>query len=178
VLLYEDTLSGQRRWVGVTDGGINVAPSLEEKVQIIHNAVAVLRAIGIERPKMALMSATEAVSDAVPSTVDAKRITEMAGGGRFGQCEVFGPLALDNALLESAAKAKGISSQVAGHADCMVAPNIDAGNLLGKAVKYFGGSQCAHVVVGARAPILIPSRVESADDKLNSIALGVVAGGR
>ncbi len=178
VLLYEDTLAGGPRLVGITDGGINVAPTLDEKIQIVHNAVAVLQAIGIERPKIALMSATEAVTDSVPSTLDAKRLTEMAAGGEFGNCEVFGPLALDNALLESAAKAKGIASRVAGHADCMVVPNIEAGNLLGKAVKYFGGSQCAHVVVGAKAPILIPSRVESADDKLNSIALGVVAGGR
>jgi len=178
VLLYEDTLAGGRRLVGITDGGINVAPTADEKIQIVHNAVAVLHALGMERPKIALMSATEAVTESVPSTVDANRLTEMAAGGAFGDCEVFGPLALDNALLESAAKAKGIASQVAGHADCMVVPNIEAGNLLGKAVKYFGGSQCAHVVVGASAPILIPSRVESADDKLNSIALGVVAGGR
>jgi phosphate butyryltransferase len=98
----------------------------------------------------------------------------MATRGEFGECEVFGPLALDNALLESAAQAKGIVSPVAGHADVMVAPNIEAGNILGKAVKYFGGSQCAHVIVGARAPVLIPSRVESAEDKLNSVALGVI----
>jgi phosphate butyryltransferase len=98
----------------------------------------------------------------------------MASRGEFGECEVFGPLALDNALLESAAQAKGIISPVAGHADVMVAPNIEAGNILGKAVKYFAGSQCAHVIVGAKVPVLIPSRVESADDKLNSVALGVV----
>jgi len=163
--------------VGITDGGINVAPSCDEKAQIIHNAVAVMRAIDIERPKIAVMSATEAVSESVPSTLDAKRPTEMGAEGQFGECEVFGPLALDNVLLESAAKAKGITSRVAGRADCMVVPNIEAGNLLGKAVKYLGGSQCAHVVVGAKVPILIPSRVESADDKLNSIALGVVAVG-
>ena len=174
ILLYEDTLAGVRRLVGITDGGVNVAPTLDEKAQIICNAVAVLRVIGIERPKIAVMSATEAVRDAVPSTWDAKRLAGM--GCQFGDCEVFGPLALDNALLESAAKAKGITSPVAGRADCLVVPNIEAGNLLGKAVKYFGGSQCAHVVVGAKVPILIPSRVESTDDKLNSIALGVVAG--
>ena len=177
VLLYEDTLSGHRRLVGITDGGINVAPSVDDKKQIICNALAVLHAIGIERPKIALMSATEAVTESVPSTLDAQKLTEMGAAGEFGECEIFGPLALDNVLLESAAKAKGIASPVAGHADCMVVPNIEAGNLLGKAVKYFGDSECAHVVVGAKAPILIPSRVESADDKLNSIALGVVACG-
>jgi len=174
VLLYEDTLSGARRLVGITDGGINVAPSCDEKAQIIQDAVAVMRAIGIVRPKIALMSATEVVSESVPSTLDAEILTERGAGNEFGECDVFGPLALDNALLESAATAKGITSRVAGRADCMVVPNIEAGNLLGKAVKYLAGSQCAHVVVGAKVPILIPSRVESADDKLNSIALGVV----
>ena len=174
VLLYEDTLAGETRLVGITDGGLNVAPTLEQKRQIVQNGVEVLRCLGIRRPKMAMMSATEAVSPSVPSTEDARRLTEMGKAGEFGEAEVFGPLALDGALLESAARAKGITSEVAGRADCMVVPNIEAGNLLGKAVKYLGGSQCAHVVVGARVPILIPSRVESVDDKVNSIALGVV----
>jgi phosphate butyryltransferase len=175
VLLYEDTLAGETRLVGVTDGGINVLPSLEQKKQIVANAVSVMHALGVQRPRIALMSATEAVTDSVPSTVEAQALTQMAERGELGDCDVFGPLALDNALLESAAQAKGISSPVAGHADVMVAPNIEAGNILGKAVKYFGGSQCAHVVVGAKVPVLIPSRVESANDKLNSLALGVVA---
>lgn len=178
VLLYEDVLSGSKRLVGVTDGGLNVAPTLEQKKQIVENAIEVMRCIGIRRPKMAIMSATEAVSESVPSTVDARALTEMCGRGEFGDAEVFGPLALDNALLEAAAKAKGISGPVAGHADCMVVPNIEAGNLLGKAVKYLGGSQCAHVVVGAKTPILIPSRIESADDKVNAIALGVLFAAR
>jgi phosphate butyryltransferase len=174
VLLYEDTVSGARRLVGVTDGGINVLPSLEQKRQIIENAIIVMHALGLQRPRIALMSATEAVTEAVPSTIEAKALTEMAARSELGECEVFGPLALDNALLESAAQAKGITSPVAGHADVMVAPNIEAGNILGKAVKYFAGSQCAHVIVGAKVPVLIPSRVESADDKLNSVALGVL----
>ena len=174
VLFYEDTLSGSSRFVGITDGGLNVAPSLEQKRQIVMNAIEVMRCVGITRPKMAMMSATEAVSASVPSTEDARRLTEMGEAGVFGEAEVYGPLALDGALLEPAAKAKGIANSVAGHADCMVVPNIEAGNLLAKAVKYLGGSQCAHVVVGAKVPILIPSRVESVDDKVNSIALGVL----
>ena len=178
VMLYEDTLAGYRRLVGVTDGGLNVAPDLEQKKQILLNAVDVMHAIGIERPKMAIMSATEAVTPSLPSTMDAQTLTEMAKLGAFGECEVYGPLALDNALLESAAKEKGITSPVAGHADCMVVPNIESGNLLGKAVKYLGGSQCGHVVLGAKVPVLIPSRVESVDDKINSVALGVLASGR
>lgn len=174
VLLYVDTLAGDTRLVGVTDGGLNIAPTLEQKQQIIENAIAVMRCIGIRRPKIALMSATESVSKSVPSTEDAATLSDMGRNGAFGDADVFGPIALDGALLESAARAKGISSPVAGHADCMVVPNIESGNLLGKAVKYLGGSQCAHVVVGAKVPILIPSRVESVDDKVNSIALGVL----
>lgn len=177
VLIYEDTLSGTRRFVGITDGGINVLPDFEQKKGIVANAVLVMQALGFERPRIALMSATEAVSEAVPSTVEARRLTELAETGVFGNCKVFGPLALDNALLASAAQAKGICSPVAGHADVMVAPNIEAGNILGKAVKYFLSSQCAHVIVGASIPILIPSRVESADDKLNAIALGALIHG-
>ena len=178
VLLYEDKLAGEVRLVGITDGGLNVAPNLEQKKQIVQNAIEVMRSLGLARPKIALMSATEAVSESVPSSVDARKLTEMGEAGEFGDAEVFGPLALDCALLESAAQAKGIEHPVAGHADCMVVPNIEAGNLLGKSVKYLGGSQCAHVVAGAKVPILIPSRVESVDDKVNSIALGVIFAAR
>ncbi len=174
VMLYEDVLSGAPRLVGLSDGGLNVAPNLEQKRQIVQNAVAVMHSLGLARPKIAIMCASEVVSESMPATLEARALTKMGAGGEFGEAEVYGPLALDNALLESAAKAKGITSPVAGHADCMIMPNIEAGNLLGKAVKYLGGSQCAHVVVGAKVPILIPSRVESADDKLNAIALGVI----
>lgn len=143
VLLYEDTISGERRIVAITDGGLNVAPNLDQKKQIVENAVIALRALGFPRPRIALMSATEAVTESLPSTVEARQLTELAATGAFGDCQVYGPLALDNALLESAARAKNIASPVAGHADCMVVPNIEAGNLLGKAVKYLGSSQCA-----------------------------------
>ncbi|MGA2904121.1 MAG: phosphate acyltransferase [Candidatus Korobacteraceae bacterium] len=174
VLLYEDKLAGDVRLVGISDGGLNVLPNLEQKKQIVQNAIEVMHSLGVARPKIALMSATEAVSERLPSSVDARELTAMGEAGQFGDADIFGPLALDCALLESAAQAKGIVHPVAGHADCMVVPNIEAGNLLGKSVKYLGGSQCAHVVVGAKVPILIPSRVESVDDKVNSIALGVI----
>ncbi len=178
VLLYEDKLAGETRLVGISDGGLNVLPNLEQKKQIVQNAIEVMRCLGLSRPKIAIMSATEAVSESVPSTVDARLLTELGAAGEFGDADIFGPLALDCALLESAAREKGITHPVAGRADCMIVPNIEAGNLLGKAVKYLGGSQCAHVVVGASVPILIPSRVESVDDKVNSIALGVIFAGR
>jgi len=174
VLLYEDVLSGEPRLVAITDGGLNVLPTLEHKRQIVLNAIEVLHCIGIAHPYIALMSATEAVTDTIPSTLDAVALVGMASRGDFGDATLFGPLALDNALLLSAAKAKGITNPVAGRADCLVVPNLEAGNLLGKAVKYFGGSQCAHIVVGARVPVLIPSRVESVDDKVDAMALGVL----
>jgi phosphate butyryltransferase len=176
VLIYEDTLSGRPRLVGITDGGVNVLPTLEEKVQIVRNAVEVFHTLGFPRPKVALMSATEVVTDAIPSTVEADELTRRHRQGELElpECELYGPLALDNALLEWAARAKRVASPVAGRADILVVPNIEAGNLLGKAVKFFGGSICAHVVLGARVPVLIPSRVESAEDKLHSIALGVL----
>lgn len=177
VLIYEDVTSGERRFVGTTDGGLNVLPTLEQKKQIVENAVEVFHALGFARPKIAIMSATEAVSEKLPSTVDAKALTEMGARGEFGPCEVYGPLALDNALLVSAAEAKGITSPVAGRADVMVVPNIEAGNILGKGVKYLGGSACGHVIMGAKVPVLIPSRVESAEDKRNAVALGVIIHG-
>jgi phosphate butyryltransferase len=178
VLLYEDTLAGQLRLIGISDGGLNVLPNLEQKKQIVQNAIEVMRSLGLARPKIALMSATEAASESLPSSMDARILTEMGEAGQFGDAEVFGPLALDCALLASAAQAKGIKHPVAGRADCMVVPNIESGNLLGKSVKYLGGSQCAHVVAGAKVPVLIPSRVESVDDKVNSIALGVIFAAR
>lgn len=177
VLLYEDRLQGRPRLVAVTDGGINVLPSLEEKAAIIRNAVLVQRRLGVERPKVAVLSATEKATAALPSSVEAERLAEMAANGAFPDCEVFGPLALDNALSVEAARHKGIASPVAGAADILVVPNIEAGNILGKATKYLGGSACAHVVIGARVPVLIPSRTESSDDKLNSIALGALIHG-
>jgi phosphate butyryltransferase len=177
VLLYEDVTSGTKRLVGVTDGGINILPTLEQKKEIVQNAVQVFHSLGFGRPCIAIMSATEAVSEKIASTVDARSLTEMGARGEFGECEVYGPLALDNALLVSAAEAKGIRSPVAGRADVMVVPNIESGNLLGKGVKYLGGSACGHVIMGARVPVLIPSRVESAEDKLNAVALGVIIHG-
>ena len=175
VLVYEDTLSGRKRLVGVTDGGINPAPDAAGLKQIAANAVELFRLLGCARPKVALLSATEAVTESVASTVVARRIQEEAA--ELGECEVAGPLALDNALLPEAARAKGIGGPVAGQADILVVANIEAGNILGKSVKYFGGSITAHVVVGARVPVLIPSRVESEADKVHSIALGVLAAG-
>jgi phosphate butyryltransferase len=166
------------RLVGMSDGGINVAPTLDQKREIIVAAIDVFRALGMVRPKIAVMSALEVVTPAIPSTQDAQALVQMAATGVFKEAEVYGPLALDGALLEWAARAKGINHPVAGHADFLVMPNLEAGNMLAKSVIFLAGWQFAHVVAGAAVPILIPSRVESAEDKVNSIALGVVYAGR
>jgi phosphate butyryltransferase len=178
VAFFEHRTPEGTRLVGISDGGLNVAPTLAQKKQIVAGAIDVLRCLGVARPRIAVMSAIEVVSEAIPSTVDARELTRMCTEGAFGDAEVYGPLALDNALLEWAARAKGIDHPVAGHADCLIVPNIEAGNLLAKAIAFLAGWQFAHVIAGARVPILIPSRVETAQDKVNAIALGVLCAGR
>lgn len=166
------------RLVGLSDGGLNVAPTLAQKKEIIKGGIKVLHRLGVAWPKVALLSAVEVVTGAMPSTVEAWQLTGMGAAGEFGKADVYGPLALDNALLEWAAQAKGISHPVAGHADFLLAPTIEAANLLAKAIIFIAGSEFAHVIVGATKPILIPSRVESAQDKVNAMALGVVYAAR
>lgn len=165
------------RLVALSDGGINVSPTLEQKKQILLGGVQVLRALGIARPRVAVMSALEVVTGAMPSTGEAAALTAWAAEN-FPEAEVYGPLALDNALFESAARAKGITHPVAGHADFLLMPNLEAGNMLAKAILFLVNWPFAHVVVGARVPILIPSRVERPQDKVNSIALGVLYASR
>ena len=178
VAIFEHHDEDGPRLVATTDGGLNIAPTLEQKRQIILGAIDVLHCLGVVHPKIAIMSAIEVVSEAMASTVDARALTEMGASGLFGDAEVYGPLALDNALFAWAAKAKGIANPVAGHADCLVNPSIEAANLLAKAIIFLAGREFAHVVVGAKVPILIPSRVESAQDKVNSMALGVLYAAR
>ena len=175
---FEQRGEGGPRLTGLTDGGLNPAPTLGQKKQIVLNAIEMLHCLGFRRPKIAVVSATEMVTEAMASTMDAKALTEVCAAGEFGEAEGFGPLALDNALLEWAAKAKGISSPVAGHADCLLVPTVEAGNLLAKSIIFLAGWEFGHAVVGAKVPILIPSRVESAQDKVNAMALGVLYASR
>ncbi len=174
VAFFEHRIPSGSRLVAISDGGLNVAPSLEQKKQIVLGVIGALHRIGVECPRIALMSAVEVVSEGMPSTVDARAPTQMATSGLFGDAEVYGPLALDNALFPWAAEAKGIHHPVAGNADALIVPTIEAGNLLAKSIMFIAGREFAHVVMGAKTPILIPSRVESAQDKVNSIALGVL----
>ncbi len=173
LLIVESPMSGNG-FLGITDGGLNILPDLDQKKQIIENAVAVYHRLGVERPKVGIMAAVESVKDSMPATVDAKGLTEMNQNGEIGGCQVYGPLAFDIAVSEKAAHHKGVMNPVAGHVDIMVMPNIESGNILAKAFTYVMKVPVAHVVMGAKIPILITSRNESEYDKILSIALGVI----
>lgn len=174
VLVSEHPLA-EGRLVGLTDGGVNVAPRLDQKRAIAENAVQVFRRLGVARPRIAVLCAIETVEAGMPQTAEARELQRMAERGELAGCEVLGPVALDGALSLEAAQAKGIAHPVAGRADILLAPTIEAGNMLGKAFTWLARRPVGHVIEGAAAPVLIPSRAEHALDKLCSIALGVLA---
>jgi len=177
ILVAEDPARDREKLVGMTDGGVNVLPGVEDLVQIVQNAIDAFHALGHERPKIALLSAVEYVTDKVPSTLKAAEVVNRYRGGEIRGGIVEGPLALDVAVSEVAARRKGVKGEVAGRADVLVVPNIEAGNILGKAYTYYARVPVGHVIMGAKVPILIPSRNESDEDKLNSIAMGVLVSG-
>jgi len=159
----------------VTDAAINIAPDLQGKLDIVANAVAVARSLGVERPKVAMLAAVEKVNaDKMPCTVDAALLTQMNRRGQIKDCLVDGPLALDNAVSAESARIKKIVSEVAGDADILVAPDIEAGNVLYKALLDLGGAKGAGIVAGAAKPIVLTSRADSRETKLSSIALAVL----
>ncbi len=177
ILVAEDPARDRERLIGMTDGGVNVLPDVEDLVQIVQNAIDAFHSLGYGRPKVALLSAVEYVTDKVPSTLKAAEVVNRYREGEIKGGAVEGPLALDVAVSEVAARRKGVKGEVAGRADVLVVPNIEAGNILGKAYTYYAHVPVGHVIMGARVPILIPSRNESDEDKLNSIALGVLISG-
>ncbi len=165
----------------ITDGGMTLSPDLKSKVELIRNAVQVAHALGNTMPRVAVLSATEFVIPDLQSTIDAAALSKMNERGQITGCIVDGPLALDNALSIEAAEEKGIMSPVAGRADILVAANIESANSLAKSTTFFADLRLAHVIVGGKVPILIPSRADKGDAKLLSIALGTVVlehGGR
>lgn len=164
-------LPGEKKLLFVTDGGVNIALSLEEKKQILMNAFEALIAMGVEKPKVAVLAANELVNPKMPVTVEAKAIADMAAAGEFPPCVVEGPMAIDVAASARAAAHKGIISEVAGDADLLLAPDIEAGNILGKTLVIYGRAKSAGVILGATHPMVLTSRSESAQVKLNSIAM-------
>ncbi len=168
-------IEGYDRLFFVTDAAMNLSPNVEEKKQIIENACSVARALDIEEPKVAMICAKEKVNPKMKDTVEAKELEDMYLRGEIKGCIVGGPFALDNAISEEAAIHKGISHPVAGKADVLVVPDIEAGNVLYKSITYFSKCENAGLIVGAKAPIILTSRADSDKTKLNSIALGVLA---
>ena len=158
----------------ITDAAMNLAPELNVKKQIIENASTVAHSLDIKIPKVAVLCAKEKVNPKMKDTVDAKELEEMCNRGEIKGCIVGGPFALDNAVSIEAAKHKGITHPVAGEADILLAPDIEAGNILYKSLVFFSKSKNAGVIVGAKAPIILTSRADSEETKLNSVALGVL----
>jgi phosphate butyryltransferase len=172
VMIYE--VAGYDRLFFLTDGGMNPAPDLKQKADIVVNAVQTAHALGIAQPKVAALAAVEVVNPDMQATLDAAALAQMAARGQLKGCIVDGPLALDNAVDEEAARHKGIVSPVAGQADILLVPDIEAGNVLGKALTYFGRAKSAGIVVGARVPVVLVSRADTHEAKLLAIALGTV----
>jgi phosphotransacetylase/acyl dehydratase len=158
----------------ISDAAINILPTLEDKRDIVQNAIEVAQAVGIERPKVAILSAVETVTVKIPSTLDAAALCKMAERGQIKGGVLDGPLAFDNAVDEDAAHAKGIVSPVAGKADILIVPDLEAGNMLAKQLTFMAGAEAAGMVVGARAPIILTSRADSARTRLASCAVAVL----
>jgi phosphotransacetylase/acyl dehydratase len=158
----------------VTDAAINIAPTLEDKRDIVQNAIEVAHAVGIDLPKVAILSAVETVTPTIPSTIDAAALCKMAERGQIKGGMLDGPLAFDNAVDEEAAQTKGIVSPVAGRADILVAPDLEAGNMLAKQLTFMANAEAAGILVGARAPIVLTSRADSARTRLASCAVAVL----
>lgn len=157
----------------VTDAAMNIAPDLSQKEQIINNSVEVARAIGIDQPKVAAITAVETINQSMQSTIDAAALTLMNTRGQIKNCVIDGPLALDNAISLEAAELKGISSPVAGQADILIVPSIETGNVLYKSLIYFAKAKVGAVIAGAKAPIVLTSRSDTSESKLYSLALAL-----
>jgi phosphate acetyltransferase len=158
----------------VTDAAINIFPDLEVKRDIIQNAIDLWVQVGLGHPRVAILSAVETVTSKIPSTIDAAALCKMADRGQITGGLLDGPLGFDNAINEAAAAEKGIVSPVAGRADILLVPDLEAGNMLAKQLTFLSGAEAAGVVLGARVPIILTSRADSASTRLASCALGVL----
>jgi phosphate butyryltransferase len=173
VMVYE--MPAYHKLLLLTDGGMIIEPSLEEKKGVINNAIAVSKAMGNEDIKVACLSAKEKVNEKMPSTIDGAKLKEMAQEGVFGEgIYVEGPIAFDLAVSKEAATTKGYESPVAGETDILLVPTIEVGNGIGKTLTYMAGAKSAGVIMGASAPVVLVSRADSSETKLYSIALGSV----
>jgi phosphate acetyltransferase len=158
----------------VTDAAVNISPTLDDKADIIQNAIDLAHALGVENPKVAILSAAETVNSKIPSTIDAAALCKMAERGQITGGLLDGPLAFDNAVSALAAKTKNIKSLVAGDADILVVPDLEAGNMLAKALIFLADADTAGIVLGARAPIILTSRADSLRARMASCAVAAL----
>ena len=172
--IWHMTLDKDDKPLIITDGALNVLPNVKTKIHILKNVINFSNRIGIERPKVAILSATEEVLDSMQSSMDSKEITELAKKENLN-ADVFGPLAFDNSISKKSAAIKGIKNSVSGQADVLLVPNIETGNALVKMMIYFMGACAAGVVVGGKVPVVITSRSDDPPARLASIAAAVVA---
>jgi len=159
----------------VTDGAINIAPTLEDKVHICQNAIDLARTFAVERPKVAILAAVETVNSRMPATLDAAALCKMAERGQIKGGLLDGPLAFDNAISRDAAKIKGITSEVAGDPDILLAPDLEAGNMVAKQLSFLANADSAGLVLGARVPVILTSRSDSLRSRIASCAVAVLA---
>jgi len=164
-------IPGRERMLFLTDGGFNIAPGLADKREILKNALGAMRKMGYERPNVAILTANEQVNEKAIATVHAEIIAKAAAKGEFGECVVEGPIAFDVAISPDAARHKHIESKVSGCVDLFLSPTIEVGNVLGKCLSILVGAKMSGVVLGASAPVVLTSRSEDAESKLNSILL-------
>ena len=172
--IWHMTLNKDDKPLIITDGALNVLPNVKTKIHILKNVINFCNRIGIEKPKVSILSATEEVLDSMQSSLDAKEITEIAKKEKLN-AEVFGPLAFDNSISKKSAAIKGVKNIVAGQADVLLVPNIESGNALVKMMIYFMGACAAGVVNGGKVPVVITSRSDNAPARLASMAAAVVA---
>ncbi len=172
--IWHMTINKEDKPLIITDGALNVLPNVKTKIHILKNVIDFSNRIGIEKPKVAVLSATEEVLDSVPSSIDAEEITKIAIEENLN-ADVFGPLAFDNSISKKSAAIKGVKNIVAGDADVLLVPSVETGNALVKMLIYFSGACAAGVVVGGKVPVVITSRSDEAQARLASIAAAVVA---
>jgi phosphate acetyltransferase/phosphate butyryltransferase len=161
------------KWLIISDGALNIAPDLLAKKWIVQNAIDLARAIGIDEPRVAILSATEEVDPKIPSTLDAAALCKMADRSQIKGGKLDGPLAFDLAVSKDAVQAKGLISDVAGAADILIVPNLEAGNMLAKQLDYLAGAEAAGLILGAKVPIILNSRSDSVDERVASCALAL-----
>jgi phosphate butyryltransferase len=168
-------LEKYHKLLAITDVALNILPTLDHKVHIVENAVRFIRKIGIEQPKVAALSAIEMVNEKMPSTLDAALLSIMQRRGQIKNCLIDGPLAFDNAISLESKKQKKLGGEVAGNADILLVPNVESGNILYKSMVAFAGAKVAGIVLGADFPIVLTSRADSEETKLNSILLAAAS---